>query len=203
MESADRTTDTPAEPFLVRERPGWRAVWQFVAMLVLVVASVGFVGGAVARGQGLGSALFGVLGAVGIVLFGAGLLLSLGTLLNRRPVLELTAGGVRRPARWPLPRRADRVLPWAEVTAIAALRRGVHGTRRGEQDYLVFLPTGELAELARTAERPQLVALTLTDLPHTAPAARWCVPVDREALPRVVREARRRREVPVIDRRNR
>ncbi|MFI6517357.1 hypothetical protein ACIBF1_17505 [Spirillospora sp. NPDC050679] len=196
----------PRAVFQVRGKPTWRAAGQVLACLILVLASVGFVGGGVMRGMGLGSVLFAVLGAVGIVLFGAGLLVSAGALVARRPVLELDAEGVRRPARWPLPRRADRTLPWPEVTALAALRRGVHGSRRGEQDYLVFLPSPELAELARTAERPQLVALTLTDVPATAAAVPWCVPVDGSwdaSLPEIVRQARRRKEVPVIDRRKR
>ncbi|MFC9972563.1 hypothetical protein ACFVH6_16920 [Spirillospora sp. NPDC127200] len=204
--SGDGRAAAPEAAFQVRGKPTWRAAGQMLACLILVLASVGFVSGGVMRGMGLGSVLFGVLGAAGIVLFGAGLLVSAGALVARRPVLELDAEGVRRPARWPLPRRADRTLPWPEVTALAALRRGVHGSRRGEQDYLVFLPSPELAELARTAERPQLVALTLTDVPATAAAVPWCVPVDASwdaSLPEIVRQARRRKEVPVIDRRKR
>ncbi|WP_165978608.1 hypothetical protein, partial [Actinomadura darangshiensis] len=137
--------------------------------------------------------------------FGAGLLMSAGGMLARRPVLEFDGGGVRRPARWPLPRRAGRTLPWDEVAAITALRRGVGGTRRGEQDYLVFLPTPELAELARTSERPRLVALTMRDVPSTAAAVPWCFEVEAgwdATLPEIVKQARRRRRVTVIDRRN-
>ncbi|TDD95682.1 hypothetical protein E1298_04595 [Actinomadura rubrisoli] len=190
--------------FGVRNRVTWWAVWQLLALLILFLASIGFVAGAVMRGMGVGSLAFLLLGVAGITLFGTGLLVSGGGMLARRPVLELSAAGVRRPARWPLPRGAGRTLPWTDVSAIAALRRGVPGGRKGELDYVVFLPTAELAEMARTAERPQLVALTMRDVPATAEAVRWCFVVERgwdATLPQIVKQARRRRPVPVIDRR--
>lgn len=198
--------DVPAEVFAVRDRVTWRAVWRLTAFLILFVASIGFVAGGVIRGAGVGSITFMVIGVAGFLLFGAGLAVSLGGLVARRPVLELDASGVRRPAGWPLPRRAGRLLPWDEVAAITALRRGVPGTRRGEQDYVVFLPTPELAEMARTSDRPVLVALTMRDVPATAAAVPWCFAVGPgwdAALPGIVKEARRRRRVPVIDRRTR
>ncbi|MFB4312704.1 hypothetical protein [Actinomadura sp. 21ATH] len=189
----------------MRVKATWRGGGQVFAFLVLVLASAGFVAGGLA-GSGTAAAVFVVLGALGAALFGTGLLSAAGRVFGRRPVLELTSEGVLRPARWPLPRRADRTLPWSEVAAMTALRRGVPGTRRGEQDYLVFLPSAELVELARTAERPRLVALTLTDVPATAPAAAWCFAVDAAwdaSLKEVVSQARRRAEIPVIDRRRR
>jgi hypothetical protein len=192
------------EPFAVRNRVTWRGVWQAVAFLILLLASVGFITSGVVRGAGVGSVTFMVLGVAGLVLFGAGLLLSAGGMLARRPVLVLDGDGVRRPARWPLPRSSGRTLPWDEVAGIAALRRGMAGTRRGEQDYLVFLPAPELAEMARTAARPRLVALTMRDVPSTAAAVPWCFAVEPgwdATLPEIVKEARRRRGVPVIDRR--
>jgi hypothetical protein len=208
VESAETTEGAEsaetAELFAVRIRVTWRGAGQSLAFLILFAASVGFVTSGVVRGAGVGSAVFMVLGVAGLVLFGAGLLLSAGGMLARRPVLELDGDGVRRPARWPLPRRAGRTLPWDEVAAIAALRRGMAGTRRGEQDYLVFLPAPELADMARTSERPQLVALTMRDVPATAAAVPWCFAVDQgwdATLPQIVKEARRRRRVPVIDRR--
>ncbi|TDC58315.1 hypothetical protein E1281_01805 [Actinomadura sp. KC345] len=188
----------------MRVRWTWRGVWQLTAHLILFAASAGFVAGGVMGGAGIGGVMFTVLGFAGLVLFGIGLVMSAGGMVARRPVLELDADGVRRPARWPLPRKAGRTLPWAEVAAIAALRRGVGGTRKGEMDYLVFLPTKELAELARTSERPGLVALTMRDVPATAAAVPWCFAVEQgwdAALPRIVKEARARRRVPVIDRR--
>ncbi|MBO2466143.1 hypothetical protein J4709_52145 [Actinomadura sp. LCR2-06] len=194
----------PAGAFAVRDRVTWRAVWRFAAFLILFAASIGFIASGLIRGAGVGSIAFMVLGVAGLVLFGAGLAVSLGGLLARRPVLELDASGVRRPARWPLPRRSGRLLPWDEVAAITALRRGVPGTRRGEQDYLVFLPTAELAEMARTSDRPVLVALTMRDVPATAAAVPWCFAVGPgwdARLPEIVKQARRRRRVPVIDRR--
>ncbi len=190
--------------FAVRSRVTWRGVWRLVAFVILFVASLGFIAGGAVRGAGVGSVTFMVLGVAGLVLFGAGLLVSAGGMLARRPVLELDAAGVRRPARWPLPRASGRALPWDEVAAITALRRGVAGARRGEQDYLVFLPSPELAEMARTSRRPALVALTMRDVPSTAAAVPWCFAVEPgwdATLPQIVKEARRRRRVPVIDRR--
>ncbi|RFU41137.1 hypothetical protein DZF91_13450 [Actinomadura logoneensis] len=189
----------------------WRTAWRGLAFGILLLASAGFVAGGLMRGgSGVGSLVFIVLGALGLVAFGGGFLAAVGGPLARRPVLELDSEGVRRPAPWPLPRSRDRVLPWTDVTALAALRRGVPGTKRGEQDYLVFLGTDALVELARTAERPALVAFTLADVPATTPgmreAARWCVGVEQgwdTTLPTLVKEIRRRRKVPVVDRRAR
>jgi hypothetical protein len=68
----------------------------------------------------------------------------------------------------------------------------------------VFLPSDGLMEMARTAERPSLVALTLTDVPATAEAAPWCFAVEPSwdaPLKEIVVQVRRRREIPVIDRR--
>ncbi|NVI87131.1 hypothetical protein [Actinomadura sp. BRA 177] len=192
------------EVFAVRNRVTWRGIWQAVAFLILFIASVGFITSGVVAGMGVGSVTFMLLGVAGLVLFGTGLLLSVGGMLARRPVLLLDGEGVRRPARWPMPRSSGRSLPWDEVAGIAALRRGMAGTRRGEQDYLVFLPDPELAELARTSDRPQLVALTMRDVPSTAAAVPWCFAVEQgwdATLAEIVKEARRRRRVPVIDRR--
>ncbi|MFD0683162.1 hypothetical protein [Actinomadura fibrosa] len=194
----------PAEVFAVRARVTWWAVWQLVALLILVGASVAFVAGAVMHGVSAAGLAFLLLGAVGAAGFGTALLVSAGSMLARRPVLELGPAGVRRPARWPLPRARGRTLPWTDVAAIAALRRGVPSGRKGELDYVVFLPTEELAELARTSERPGLVALTMRDVPATAEAVPWCFAVERgwdATLPQIVKQARRRRPVPVIDRR--
>ncbi|WP_067455481.1 hypothetical protein [Actinomadura macra] len=196
--------DASGEVFAVRNRVTWWGVWQLLALLILCLASAGFVGGAVMRGTGVGSLAFLLLGVAGLALFGAGLVMSAGGMLARRPVLVFDADGVRRPARWPLPRASGRVLPWTDVTAITALRRSVAHGRGAEQDYVVFLPTAELAELARTAERPRLVALTMRDVPATAEAVPWCFAVEAgwdARLPQIVKQARRRRPVPVIDRR--
>jgi hypothetical protein len=202
---AENPAEVPGEPFRVRVRATWRGGWQVVAFLILVLASIGFIVGGV-TGSGTAALVFIVLGALGLAMFGSGLLATAGKVLGRRPVLELTAEGVLRPARWPLPRRADRTLPWARVEAMTALRRGVASTRRGEQDYLVFLSSAELVEMARTAERPRLIALTLTDVPATAEAAAWCFAVEPAwdaSLKEIVAQARRRAPIPVIDRRKR
>ncbi|MFF5263165.1 hypothetical protein ACFY4C_29905 [Actinomadura viridis] len=188
----------------MRVRTTWRGSGQVVALLVLVLASAGFVASGLLSGSGTAGMVFAVLGALGLALFGAGLLGAAGRLLGRRPALELTAEGVVRPARWPLPRRGDRLLPWSRVVAMTAVRRGVQGTRRGVQDYLVFLPSDELVEMARTAERPRLIALTLPDVPATREAADWCFAVEPDwdaSLKEIVVQARRRHEIPVIDRR--
>ncbi|MEU6039341.1 hypothetical protein ABZ801_28455 [Actinomadura sp. NPDC047616] len=198
-----------AAAFQVRTRPTVRSAGQVVALALLVLASAGFVTGGATGRAGFGAVVFVTLGVLGLGLFGVGLLWAVGVLLGRRPVLELDETGVRRPARWPLPRRADRVLPWPRVAAMCALRRGMAGTRRGEQDYLVFLPSAELAETARTAQRSLLVALTLPDVPATAlpearDAAAWCFAVDPAwdaSLKEVVAAVRSRHRIPVIDRR--
>ncbi|WP_329519659.1 hypothetical protein [Spirillospora sp. NBC_01491] len=203
---ADAGGEAPAGVFAVRTRPTWRGFWQLTAFVILFLASAGFVASGLMRREGAGSVVFVVLGMAGIALFGAGMMVSIGAMLARRPVLELTDGGVRRPARWPLPRRTDRTLPWERLTALTALRRGVAGARGGEQDFLVFLPTAELAAMARTAERPQLVALTLRDVPATAAATGWCFAVEPgwdATLPQIVKQVRRRNAVPVVDRRTR
>jgi hypothetical protein len=190
--------------YQVRIKPTWQGTSQLVAFAILVLASAGFVVGGIVRWPGTAALIVVVLGVLGLLVFGGGLLGSAGRVLGRRPVLELTGEGVRRPARWPLPRRADRTLPWSRVVAMAALRRGLPGTRRGEQDYLVFLPSDELMEMARTAERPSLVALTLPDVPATAEAAPWCFVVEPSwdtPLKEIVVQVRRRHEIPVIDRR--
>ncbi|WP_084337900.1 hypothetical protein [Actinomadura oligospora] len=210
-DAPDAASATSPEPFAVRMGMTWRTVWRGVAFGILMLASAGFVAGGLMRGGfGVGSFAFIVLGAVGLVAFGGGFLAAVGGPLARRPVLELSPEGVRRPASWPLPRSRDRVLPWTDVTALAALRRGVSGTKRGEQDYLVFLGTDALVELARTAERPALIAFTLADVPATTPgmpeATRWCFGVEPgwdTTLPVLVREIRRRHKVPVVDRRTR
>lgn len=197
--------------FAVRVGMTWRTAWRGMAFGILMLASAGFVAGGLMRGgSGVGSLVFILLGAVGLAAFGGGFLAAVGEPLARRPVLEVTAEGVRRPARWPLPRSRDRVLPWTDVTALAALRRGVAGTKRGEQDYLVLLGTDALVELARTAERPALIAFTLADVPATTPgmpeATRWCFGVEPgwdTTLPTLVKEIRRHKKVPVVDRRTR
>ncbi|OLT30531.1 hypothetical protein BJF79_38735 [Actinomadura sp. CNU-125] len=112
-------TGRDAGVFAVRDRTGWRGVWRSLALLILLLASVGFVTGGAIRGLGVASAVFAVLGAGGIVLFGWGLLVAVGELTARRPVLEFDADGVRRPARWPLPKRAARTLAWDDVAAMA------------------------------------------------------------------------------------
>ncbi|WP_433327630.1 hypothetical protein [Spirillospora sp. CA-294931] len=196
---------TEATPFRVHLKVNLSTSARPVACLILVLASVAFIAGGLMSGGTTGGVLFIILGASGVLLFGVGLATSAGRLFGRRPVLELDAEGVRRPAGWPLPRARDRFLPWDRVSAMTAVRRGVSGTKRGEQDYLIFLPTPELAELARTAERPSLIALTLPDVPATAEALPWCFAIEPgwdATLPQIVKQARRHHETPVIDRRN-
>ncbi len=205
---SDTTGTGTAEPdaFAVRDRITWRAAGQIIALLILFAASAAFVSGGVMGGADVGGVAFTLLGVAGLALFGAGLLMAAGGVVARRPVLEFSADGVRRPPRWPVPLRRARTLPWDDVAAIAALRRGVPGGRRGELDYVVFLPTAELAEMARTAERPALVTLTMRDVPATAAAVPWCFAVGPgwdATLPQIVKRARRHRAVPVIDRRGR
>ncbi|MCP2336531.1 hypothetical protein [Actinomadura rupiterrae] len=209
--SAGSEDAKPHGVFAVRARMTWRTAWRALAFGILLLASAGFVaGGVMGGGSGVGSLVFIVLGAVGLVAFGGGFVAAVGGPLAKRPVLEIADEGVRRPASWPLPRSRDRVLPWTDVTALLALRRGVAGTKRGEQDFLVFLSTDAVVELAREAERAALIVFTLADVPATTPgmpeATRWSFAVDQSwdtTLPALVKQIRRRHKIPVVDRRTR
>jgi hypothetical protein len=187
----------------VRDRRTWGRAWRLLAPLILLAASIVFVSGGAGDLRSAGGAVFVVLGCAGIAMFGAALLLGAGALLSGRPVLALDAAGVRRPARWPLPRRADRLLPWSRLAAVCLVRRAMPTRRGGVQDYLIFLADPETAELARTSAKPQLIALVLTDVPGSARLGpwrfatepTWDVPLDD------LTDRLGDRGVPVIDRR--
>lgn len=203
--TAETVPQRPA-PFRVLLRVTRRTIGQVIAAGLMVAASAGFVGGAVAREAAAGPIIFFVLGSIGILVFGGGVMLAAGGVLSRRPVLELTPEGVRRPAAWPRSRRGDRTLPWGEIAGVCVLSRGLPAGRHEQQHYLIFLPTVELAELARTAPKPELVALTLPDVPAGAAVAPWRFIVDpswNRPLPAVLAEVGRLGDVEVIDRRKR
>lgn len=190
---------------VVRNRRSARRFGRLAAPLVLLAASVAFVAGGVRDAASLGGVVFTVLGVLGIAAFGAAVVVGAGGLISARPVLELDEDGVRRPAPWPRSRRADRLLPWPEVSALCLVRRGVPTRRRGVQDHLIFLTGEEAAEHARSAAKPQLVALTLTEPPPGVEASPWRFePASTwdASLKDIAAEARRH-GVRIIDRRAR
>lgn len=191
-----------AAALTVRVRPSWHWAGRVVSSLIICLAAGAFVVGG-ARGDGLVDYVFLAVGVLGAVFFGAGALLSAGRLLSRRPVLELDADGVRRPAAWPRPRSRDRVLPWSQIAAVCLVSRGVAARSGQARDHLLFLTDPQDAEHARTADKPQLVAFTLTDLPAGERHAPWLLVCDPDwdvPLKRIVAKARAH-GVPVIDRR--
>lgn len=187
----------------MRIRPTWLGVGHVVAPLILLAASVAFMAGGLQRGAGFASVVFVVLGIVGIVAFGTAMVIATGRLLIRRPVLELGPGGVRRPAGWPRSRAADRVLPWSEVTALCLVSRGVPTRKRGVLDYLIFLTDDAAAANVRNAERPQLIALTMSDLPAGAEVAPWRFAAEAswDTSLKEIASVVRRHKVPILDRR--
>ncbi|SEG42128.1 hypothetical protein SAMN04489712_105118 [Thermomonospora echinospora] len=187
----------------VRARPSWYRAGRVASPLIAFGASVAFVTGGARGGTGFAAMGFLVLGVLGIAFFGAGTVLAAGNLLGRRPVLELDEQGVRRPAPWPRRRRRDRVLPWPQVEALCLVSRGVAARGSRVRDHLVFLSSPQAAEHARTAPKPQLVALVLTDLPGGSEHAPWLLMADPDwnvPLKDIVAEVRRH-GVPIIDRR--
>jgi hypothetical protein len=187
----------------VRVRPSWYRAGRVASPLIAFGASVAFVLGGARGGTGFAALGFLVLGVLGIAFFGVGTVLAAGHLLSRRPVLELDAEGVRRPAAWPRRRRADRVLAWSQVEALCLVSRGVAARGSRVRDHLIFLSSAAAAEQARTAPKPQLVALVLTDLPGGAQHAPWLLVSEPDwdvPVKQIVAEVRRH-GVPIIDRR--
>ncbi|RAY14530.1 hypothetical protein DPM19_16175 [Actinomadura craniellae] len=184
-------------------RFNWSTAGHLLAAVLLLASSAAFVSGGVMAPFGVAGTVFVVLGGIGLVFFGFGVLSATGRLFGLRAVLELDPDGIRRPAAWPLPRRADRVLPWDELSGLCALARGV-GKRGTARNYLVFLPGAETVEAVRDAGRPELVALTLPETALGARTAPWCFAVEpawTASLTEIVKATRERREVPFLDRR--
>jgi hypothetical protein len=181
----------------VRLRPTRRVIAQTVGRLVLTAVCVAFIVGGAADPASFGGALFLLLGAAGVALFGSDALVLTGNLVARRPVLEIDDEGIRRPAGWPL--RASRLLRWDELAAVGAWSQGL-STGRGHREYLMFLPRGEAA---RPASGGEILAIKMTGVPGVA-EPRWSIPVsdawDR-SVEDVVSAVRRHRDVPFADRR--
>ncbi len=156
----------------VRLRLDLAAISRLTAGTILAAMSVLFVIGGAAHPTGVGGILFITLGAVGCIVFSTVLLLWVGHVVSRRPLLELTPEGVGRPSRWPLPRSRDALLPWDELASVCAWSQG-GGTHRGYQYYLAFLAAGESERPAPGAE---ILAIKVAGLPGV-PAMRWSIPV--------------------------
>ncbi|ROO83083.1 hypothetical protein EDD29_0573 [Actinocorallia herbida] len=170
-------------------------------MTILLVCSVLFIVGGVADPASVGGVVFLFLGVTGTLAFGAVLLVLLGHLLGRRPLLVLEDEGVRIPAKWPMPRRGDRVLPWGEIASVCAWTQGVL-TGKGTAHQLAFLPEPESAHAAHVSGA-EILRVKTQGMPGTA-VLRWNV----ATLPgwtvkpdEVIREVRKRTDAPFEDRR--
>lgn len=183
----------------VRLRPTGRTVLQIAGRVLLCGVSAAFIVGGLAHPASVGGVLFLLLGAVGVVLFAGGALTMIGNLAAGRPVLEISAEGVRRPAGWP--RRGGRVLPWDDLAAVCAWSQGIP-SGRGHQHHLTFLPRGEADRPAPGAE---ILAIKVRGLPGVADP-RWSLsvtPAWDASIDDVVAAVRRHRDVPCRDRRDR
>ncbi|MCD0448042.1 hypothetical protein LO762_02350 [Actinocorallia sp. API 0066] len=192
------TTTPPTE---VRLRPSLQGSGQALGVVILLSCSVLFFLGGLTDPGSVGGVVYLLLGATGIVAFGAVLVVVLGHLLGRRPLLVLEDDGVRIPARWPLPRSGDRVLPWSEIAAVCAWSQGVP-TGRGLAHQLAFLPVEESPQARHTAGAEMLMVKTqgLPGVPvlrwNVATLPGWTVKADE-----VIAEVRRRTDAPFEDRR--
>lgn len=191
----------PARPVEVRLRPSFQGSGQVIGVAILFGCSVLFVFGGLADPASVGGVVFLALGVTGIVAFGAVLVVLLGHLLGRRPLLVLADEGVRIPARWPLPRGGDRVLPWEEIGSVCAWTQGVL-TGKGVAHQLAFLPA-EGSEQARHTSGAEMLRVKTQGMPGVA-VLRWNV----QTLPGwsvraddVIAEVRRRTAAPFEDRR--
>ncbi|MDX6738785.1 hypothetical protein [Actinocorallia sp. A-T 12471] len=196
--------DTPpraGQDVEVRLRPSFQGSGQVIGVVILLACSVLFVVGGLADPASPGGVVFLVLGGTGIVAFGAVLLVLLGHLLGRRPLLVLEDGGVRVPARWPMPRSRDRVLPWHEVASVCAWTQGVM-TGRGVSHQLAFLPVADSSHAAHTSGA-EILRVKTQGMPGVA-VLRWNVatlPGWTVKADDVIREVRKRTDVPFEDRR--
>ncbi|GAB2811244.1 hypothetical protein GCM10022221_05860 [Actinocorallia aurea] len=188
-------------PVEVRLRPSFQGSGQVIGVTILLVCSVLFVIGGLADPASVGGVVFLLLGGTGTLAFGAVLLVLLGHLLGRRPLLVLEDEGVRIPAKWPMPRDGDRVLPWAEVASVCAWSQGVP-TGKGLAHQLAFLPVPESAQAAKVSGA-EILRVKTQGLPGVA-VLRWNVatlPGWTVKADDVIREVRKRTDAPFEDRR--
>jgi hypothetical protein len=188
-----------ADVVRVRLRLTRRTALQIAGRLLLAGVSVLFVVGGASDPASFGGALFLLLGAAGAAMFAGGALAMTGHLLTGRPVLEIGAAGVRRPAAWP--RRAGRLLRWPDLAGVCAWSQGVpHG--RHHEHHLTFLPRGRADRPAAGAET---LAVKVTGVPGV-PDPRWSIPVtaawDRSVDDVVAAVHGHRPDVPFADRRD-
>lgn len=158
----------------VRLRPSLRGSGQALGVITLVVCSVFFIIGGLYDPASIGGIIFITLGAVGVLGFGGVLVVILGHLLGRRPLLVLDDEGVRIPAKWPLSRSRDRFLPWTDIATVCAWSQGVP-TGKGLAHQLAFLPTEE-SEAAQDPSGSEMVMIKTQGLPGVA-IYRWSVPI--------------------------
>jgi hypothetical protein len=192
------TTDL-VELVEVRLRLTRRTATQIAGRLLLTVVSALFVVGGASDPASFGGVLFLLLGAAGVAMFAGGALAMTGNLLAGRPVLEIGAAGVRRPAGWP--RRSGRLLRWDDLAGVCAWSQGVpHG--RHHEHQLTFLPRGRVEAPAAGAE---ILAIKVTGVPGV-PDPRWSIPVtaawDRTVDDVVAAVHSHRADVPFADRRD-
>jgi hypothetical protein len=188
-----------AGPVRVRLRATPRTVAQLAGRLLLTGVSALFIVGGAADPASFGGVLFLLLGAAGVALFGSGALVMTGHLAAMRPVLVIDDQGVRRPAGWPRPRRADGLLRWEELVAMGAWSQGIP-TGRGHRQYLAFLPRGAAGHAAGGAE---ILAIKMAGVPGVA-EPRWSIPISAgwdRGVEDIVAAVHRHRAVPFADRR--
>ena len=183
----------------VRLRPSFSGSGQALGGATLLLCSALFVYGGSYDPASIGGLIFIVLGVIGVLGFGTVLVVTLGHLLGRRPLLILDDGGVLIPAKWPLPRSRDRFLPWDDIASACAWSQGVP-TGKGLQHQLAFLPKPGTAEAAHTSGS-EILRVKTAGL-DGVPVLRWSVPMlpGWTVKPDVVL-AEVRRRLPYEDRR--
>jgi len=188
-------------PLVVRLKPSLNGSGQAVGVLILLFCSAMFVVGGLADPASAGGVVFLVLGITGVAAFGSVLVVVVGHLLGRRPLLVLDGEGVRVPAKWPFPRSRDRFLPWAEVASVCAWTDGVPGGR-GLAHRLAFLPT-EDSPHSRATSGAEMLRVKTQGLPGV-PVLRWNIAVlDGWTVPQdeVIKTIRALSDAPFEDRR--
>ncbi|GAB3658662.1 hypothetical protein GCM10027589_19300 [Actinocorallia lasiicapitis] len=185
----------------VRLRPSFRGSGQALGVVTLVVCSAFFIVGGLYDPGSAGGILFLTLGIIGVVGFGGVLVVVVGHLLGRRPLLVIDETGVTVPAKWPISRSRDRHLPWADVAAVCAWSEGVP-TGRGLSHQLSFLARPEAPE-ARRSGGAEMIMVKTHGLPGV-PLLRWSVralPGWTVGLDEVIKTVRSHTDAPYEDRR--
>lgn len=175
-----------------------RTASQIIGRLLLSGVSVAFIVIGAADPASFGGILFLLLGVVGVAMFTSSTIAMTGTVLARRPVLEVDDEGVRRPGTRPF--RAERLLRWDDLAAVCAWSQGIPAGR-GQHHYLTFLPRGDADQPPAGAE---ILAVKVRGLPGV-PEPRWSMEIGPgwdTPVEEVVTAVRRHRDVPCVDRRD-